>query len=330
MNFIIGNRGAGKTFGGLKYGLEQFIKGREKGKCEQFVYVRRYETELEKLTKSRGGRLFRAHEKFFPGHDLKAESNVLKCDGDVCGYAIPLSTASKQKSDSFPDVSLILFDEFIIDNSGTYHYLKDEVRLFLDLYETIARPGSEHKRVVVFFLSNAVSITNPYFDFYHLDKPKDSDIQRFGAARGILVQNVMSQAMVEAKAAHEFYQINRETEYFDYAVKNEWLMDNEDFIEHKSQRAQYYLTLRYMDTWLGIWHDYLQGIFYISLDVDMQFKHVYSATTDDHKPNTMLLKWGQTQTWLRSLQRAYDNGCVRYESMKLKNWFRDIMRMSRG
>ena len=47
------------------------------------------------------------------------------------------TTASILKSDAFPDVKLIIFDEFIIDNRGTYHYLKDEVTKFLDLYETV-------------------------------------------------------------------------------------------------------------------------------------------------------------------------------------------------
>jgi len=324
-NFIIGNRGAGKTFGGLSLGIDRFLAS-----GQQFIYVRRHDTELEKLTKMRGGRIFNSHRKFYPGHELKAESNVLYCDGDVMGYAVPLSTASKLKSDSFPDVTLIIFDEFIIDNSGTYHYLKDEVRLFNDLYETVARPGSEHPKVTVLFLSNAVSITNPYFDYYHLDKPKGSDIQRFGPGKLILVQNVVSQAMVEAKASHDFYKLNAGTEYYDYAVLNDWLMDNEDFIEHKTQRAQYFLTLRYKDTWIGVWRDYLQGLFYVSADVDMQYRHVFSATTDDHKPNVMLFRAGAKQQWLKLLIEAYENGCVRYETVKLKNWFRDIMRMSRG
>ena len=151
-NFILGMRGGGKTYGSLKYAIEQHLKYKKKGIKWQFMYVRRMKTELDKLTVMRNGRLFKAVEKEFPDHQLKAESNTLYCDGEIIGYSQPLSTASILKSDAFPNVNLIIFDEFIIDNRGTYHYLKDEVTKFLDLYETVARG----RDVVVLFLSKAV------------------------------------------------------------------------------------------------------------------------------------------------------------------------------
>lgn len=322
-NFIIGNRGAGKTYGSLKYCIEKYLSEREHGRTWQFLYVRRYSTELQKLTMSRGGRLFQAVKKEFPEHDLKAESNVLYCDGEVMGYAQPLSTASILKSDSFPDVWVILFDEFIIDNSGTYHYLQDEVRKFFDLYETVARM----RDVRVFFLSNAVTVTNPYFDFLHLNKPYNGDIQRFGNSKDILVQNVANTAMIEYKKQTRFAKLIEGTEYSDYAIDNEWLLDNTDFIEKKTQRCEYYVTLLYKDTAIGVWLDPKQWLYYVSLDVDKNFPHVFSVTTDDHKPNVLLFKAGRKLNFMKHLVEAYECGAVRYESMKLKNWFRDIMRM---
>lgn len=321
-NFIIGMRGGGKTYGSLKWCIEQHLKYRSKGKSWQFLYVRRMKTELDKLTVMRGGRLFNAVKNEFPDHELKAESNILHCDDEVCGYAQPLSTASILKSDSFPDVWCIVFDEFIIDNRGTYHYLKDEVTKFLDLFETVARG----RNVKVFFLSNAVSVTNPYFDFFHLDKPYNGDIQRFG--NEILVQNFVSTELSRIKKESRFGNIIKGTEYAEYAYDNEWLMDNDDFIEHKTRRSEYYLTLRYKDSWLGIWFDSVQWIYYISSDVDLQFPLKYSVTTDDHKPNIMLFSAGRKLTWLKNLMNAYQKGAVRYENIKLKNWFRDIMRMA--
>lgn len=323
-NFIIGSRGAGKTYGALKYNVEKFIEHRSKGREPwQFLYVRRLSTELEKLTKMRGGRLFNAVQKEFPDHVLTAESNILKCDGEVCGYSQPLSTASILKSDSFPNVKMIVFDEFIIDNRGTYHYLKDEVTKFLDLYETVAR----NRDVICMFLSNAVSVTNPYFDFFHLDKPMNGDIQRFGAAKDILVQNVVPAELMAIKKDSRFGNILKGTEYLEYAYDNEWLLDNTDFIEDKTQRSEYFLTLRYKDTNIGIWYDPSQWIYYVSNDVDLQFKRMYSVTTEDHKPNMLLLKTAKKTAFFGNLITAYESGAVRYESMKLKNWFRDIMRM---
>lgn len=322
-NFIIGMRGVGKTFGSLDYAIERFKRNRKQGKNWQFLYVRRMKTELDKLTTMRGGRLFNAVQKKYPDDVLKAESNTLYCNGEICGYAQALSTASILKSDSFPDVKLIIFDEFIIDNSGTYHYLKDEVTKFFDLYETVARG----RDVTVLFLSNAVTITNPYFDYFHLDKPVNGNIQRFGTSKDILVEFTVNPNLSEIKKKSRFGQIISGTEYSDYAYDNEWLLDNTDFIAHKSSRSTYYITLRYNDSWIGVWFDSLQWLYFVSADVDRQCPKVYSVTTDDHKPNVLLLKGAKKMGFFKNLLDAYNSGAIRYESMKLKNWFRDIMRM---
>lgn len=325
-NFIIGARGAGKTFGSLKYAIEQFKKNSTPEKPWHFMYVRRFSTELEKLTKQRGGRLLNAiaAENLFPEDTFRCESNVIYCNDEIMGYAQPLTTAGILKSDAFPYVKLIIFDEFIIDSRGSYHYLKDEVEKFLELYETIARTRND---VVVLFLSNAVSVANPYFDYFHLDKPRNSNIQRFGESRDILVENCVNAELAEYKKQSRIGQLLKGTDYADYAYDNQWLLDNNDFIGKKTQRSYYYVTLRYKDTMLGIWFDELQYRFFVSEDVDPSCKKIYSATTDDHKPNVMLFARGKKIPFLKNIIDAYECGAVYYESLKLKSWFRDIMRM---
>lgn len=41
--------------------------------------------------------------------------NTFKCDEQVCGYALKLSTAQDLKSSNFNKVKTIIFDEFIIE-----------------------------------------------------------------------------------------------------------------------------------------------------------------------------------------------------------------------
>lgn len=326
-NFITGMRGGGKTYGALYYGIDDvYLKNKKKGKLSQFLYLRRMKTELEKLTTSRGGRLFKAVEKEFEGHVLKAESDILYMDKEVMGYAQALSTASLLKSNPMPNVDLIIFDEFIIDNRGTYHYLADEVTKFLDLYETVARG----RDVKVLFLANAVTVTNPYFDYFHLNKPANGKIQRFGESGEILVENYVSPALSAIKKKTRFGSIISGTDYSDYAYDNEWLLDNTDFIERKTQRSKYFMTLVYKENLLGIWFDSKQWLYFVSNDVDKQCGVIYSVTLDDHTPNVMLFRAGRKLGWLRHLMDAYDCGAVRYENMKLKNWFRDIMKMARS
>lgn len=326
-NFIIGMRGAGKTYGALLDCIQRYLDGRG-----QFMYLRRIKTELEKLTTMRGGRLFNAVQKEFPQYEVKAESNILSIRrvGDkkwqTMGYSQPLSTASILKSDAIPDITTIIFDEFIIDNSGTYHYLKDEVRKFLDLYETVARG----RDVIVFFISNAVTVSNPYFDFWNLNKPYHTDIQRFGASKDILVENVEASDLSAIKKKSRFGQLIAGTEYSDYAYDNKWLLDNTDFVCRKTGRSQYFVTLIYKGRKLGIWVDRTDWLWWVSDSVDVQCNDVYSVTTNEHKPNVMLFNAGKRLGWLKTLIEAYECGAVRYESVKLKNTFRDIMRMAAG
>ena len=324
LNFIIGNRGAGKTYGSLKRCIQRFLKS-----GAQFVYMRRTKEELKPLTTKNDGRLFDAVCVEFPENELKAHGNVLYCDGKVMGYGVVLSTSTILKSQTFPGVRDIIFDEFIIDNTRTYHYLYDEVRKWQDAYETIARPGNDPDRpdTRAWFLSNAVTISNPYFAEYGLMPPQNGDIQRFGRTRDILVQNVANESLTNAKKESRFGRIVSGTDYASYAYDNEWLLDNDTFVERKTQRSDYYMSLRYMDRWYGIWYDKLQGLYYVSDNVNLQYPIQASATTDDHLPNTMLFK-SRSNAYFNRLRVAYENGWIRYESIRIKNVFRQIMARS--
>lgn len=327
-NFIVGNRGAGKTYGILKYLVTRFLKS-PKANRSQFVYMRRTKTELKPLTTTTGARLFDDVAREFPEHKLKAVGDELYVDSECCGFGFALSTSTTKKSMAFPQVRDIVFDEFIIDNTRTYHYLADEVRKFLDAYETIARPGNDPNRPItrVWFLANAVTINNPYFSEFHLNIPYNKDIQRFGKTKDILVQNVANSALIATKKASRFGQMISGSKYSEYAYDNQWLMDDSKFVEKKTQRSVYYMSLRYKDTWLGIWYDPLQWLYYVSLDYDPQYPVRYSATTDDHLPNTMLFKSLKSQGYIAALISAYNVGAVRYENVKLKGWFREIVGM---
>lgn len=324
-NFIISLRGGGKTYGGKKYAVETYLKHKKQGEKWEFVYVRRQENELKKLTIQRGGRFFKDIEKEFPDHVLKAESNELYCDGEIIGHAIQLSNAKIQKSDVFPHVRMIIFDEFIVGKGQ--HYLPDEVTAFLELYETIARPGTDHPEVRVFFFGNAVTQTNPYFDYFMIDKPKQGEFRKFGSTNDILVQDVDVPELQADKHASRFGQLIEGTTYASYAIDNEWLEDNTDFIQKKSVHSEYRMSIRYNDNWLGIWYDDLDMIYYISMDVDLQNPNKFSATTSDHKPNIMLIKSAKQMGLFSHLIRCYTYGAIRYESIKLKTWFREIMKM---
>ena len=165
INIIIGERGVGKSYTTKKHVINRFIK-----KGEEFVYLRRYKTEL----KSSVPKFFDdiITNKEFPNANFKVKNNMFYIDDKIAGYALPLSTANILKSTSFAKVKTIVFDEFIIDK-GCYHYLQNEVEQFLDIIETVGRL----RDIKVFLLGNAISITNPYFNYFDLSLPYNSEVK---------------------------------------------------------------------------------------------------------------------------------------------------------
>lgn len=324
-NFIISQRGGGKTYGCLKYCVEKYLSERRHGRTWQFVYLRRHENELKKLTIQRNGRIFKAIAKEFPEHTLKAESNTLYCNGEVMGYALQLSTYHTQKSDPMPDVQMIVFDEFIANDSRTY--LRDDVTAFLEMYETVARPGTDHPEVKVFFLGNAITQVNPYFDYFNLERPYAGEFKKFGVNKDILVQDVDVPALRDAKYQTRFGQMIKGTAYADYAIENKWLLDKMEFIGKKNARCLYRMAVRYEGKWIGIWYDPEEFMHYISWDVNLQHPHKFAATTDDQQPNIGLIRTLKQFESFKFLMQCYTGGQVRYESVKLKNMFRDIMKI---
>ena len=324
-NFIISARGGGKSYGSLKRVVDNYLKGKRNGRRREFVYVRRTEEEMRSLCISRGGRLFNAVRREFPGHVLTAEAKLMSCDKDVFGYALPLSTAHKAKSDSFPFVDTIIFDEFIAPKGG--RYLPDEITKFLELYETVARPGTDHPDVTVLFLGNAVSQTNPYFEYFRLAFPYAGEFRKFGANKDILVQDVSVPVLQEAKKQTRFGRIIDGSEYADYAIDNKWLEDSEEFLGKKTKDSTYRMSIKYNGEWIGVWFDDVEWVYYISNDINLQDVHKFAVTTDDHQPNMMLLKSAKNMNSFRHLIQCYNSGAVRYETISLKKNFREIMRL---
>ena len=157
LNMVLSNRGGGKTFHMTCWGIDDFKKTKR-----QTVWVRRYQTELDEMLLN--GKFFDAVREFYPDDELKVEGNLGYVNGEVAFYYIPLSTSRQLKSNNYPNVNKIIFDEFIIDK-GRVTYLKNEVEVFLDLFETVARMRDNVRAVL---LANSVTVVNPYFQFWNI------------------------------------------------------------------------------------------------------------------------------------------------------------------
>lgn len=308
-NFILGARGTGKTFCKKDDVISAFLKT-----GEQFVYMRRYKEEFRHIEK-----FFDDIEYKYSDHKFKYYQGTFYIDEKPAGYTMPLSTAKMCKSVSYDKVSSIIFDEFIVDK-GFIRYLPDEVTNFLEAYSTIARL----RDVKVWFLSNAISITNPYFIYFGIELPYGSN---FRVKDDILIEIVEDEEHCKAARETRFGKLISGTEYGSYAIDNKFLRDSPTFVEKKPSTASYRFAIAYKGSKYGVWRDSVSGRFYFSNDIDPSGILCYSVTLADHEPNTVLLK-GHGSSLFDRLVKAYKDGFVRFETVNLKNICQDIIKLT--
>lgn len=306
-NFIIGSRGAGKTYWSKEWGIKDFLKN---GK--QWIYVRRYDTEFKKKDE-----FFKDILKKFPNHEFKVDGYEAKIDGKTAGYFLSLSKSKIEKSTSFPNVNKIIFDEFILDK-GNYHYIHDEVTNFLELYSTVARD----RRVIVFFLSNAITITNPYFLYFNMQV--DGKKRYYKNKTGILIEFIKNKEFQEHMKKTEFAKMLEGTRYYKYAIENKMLRDTDTFIKHKTEKAKHYFVIKYKTYIFGVWIDRTNGYYYISKKYDKLCKLIFVFTQNDHEEGTLYINKSKR---LKHLLSSYEIGKVFYESVNIKNLIFEIFRM---
>ena len=324
-NFIIGNRGGGKTFGFKSWAIDDFIKN---GK--QFIYLRRYAKELRTLKT-----FWQDIAPFYPDADLQVKGKTFMINGSVAGYSMALSTSKIEKSSTFPLVNKIGFDEFIIDK-GVYHYLPNEIEYFLEFYETIART----RDVRVMFMANAITQTNPYFLYFNIELPYNKMVQTFfndGSGRftkkrnkenaDILIQLVADADFIEMKSKTRFGQLISGTNYFNYAIDNQFLRDTNEFLAKKSEKAQHKCIIIYKGKELGVWVDYVEGLYYVSENTDPFCRLLFAFTTPEHTVNTMLVSSVKKSALLGPFFENFKIGNVRFESMDIKNLFYELIKI---
>lgn len=309
--FIIGERGVGKSYGIKKYVTNRFIK---KGK--EFAYIRRYKSEIEEAMKKNNHPIFFEQiKKEFPNYELTNTKDVMKINNKICGYAIPLSIAHILKSSSYENVDTIIFDEFIIDK-GCYHYLRNEVEQMLDLVETIGRL----RPIKVFFIGNAISITNPYFTYFDLSLPYNSEFKTFND--GLIVVNyIKNEKYREIKKNTKFGKLIKNTEYGKYAIDNQMLRDSKTFIMKKGKHCKFFFKLKIGIHIYGIWNDYTNECMIISNNYDTNSPLLLCINPEDHNDNTLLIKI-RGNSFFKCLIDNYRMGLLRFENQKIKN---DVM-----
>lgn len=168
-NVIFGERSNGKTYSVLLEGLKEYcLHG------GQLAIVRRWKeditgrrasdiftalnsnNEVEKLTDGKYHGITYFASKFYLCNYDENGKPVYSLDTDCFAYTFALSETEHNKSISYPNITTILFDEFI-----TKHiYLNDEFVLFMNTISTIVR---QRTNVKIYMCGNTVNKFCPYF-----------------------------------------------------------------------------------------------------------------------------------------------------------------------
>lgn len=214
-NVIFGERSNGKSYAVLEYILKRYCETGDQG-----AIIRRWR---EDFRGKRGQSIFEGvvqnglvskytHDQwtgvyYYSGmwylckRNLKDPSKIEKDDRPLA-YGFALTDQEHDKSTSYPNVTTILFDEFI-SRTG---YLNDEFVLFMNTLSTIIR---YRDNVKIFMLGNTVNRYCPYFKemgLNHVDKMVQNsiDVYSYGNS-GLKVAVEYCGSIKRQKKPSDFY-----------------------------------------------------------------------------------------------------------------------------
>lgn len=213
-NVIFGERSNGKTYATLLYGIKQYLST---GK--QMAYIRRWREDLRgkraeslfanhtangvitELTGGKFNEVFYVSGKWFLSY-YDEESKKRTPDNVPFCFGFCLSEQEHEKSSSYPNITTIVFDEFLTRR----YYLPDEFMLYMNLLSTIIRQRNDVK---VFMLGNTVNQFCPYFTEMGLKQVRvmeqgTIDIYRFGE-HGATVAVEYCSTIVKQKASNKYF-----------------------------------------------------------------------------------------------------------------------------
>ena len=213
-NIIFGERSNGKTYATLAYGLKKYI---ETG--EQMAYIRRWREDLrgkraeslfanhvangyiEDVTKGEFNSVFYIGGKWYLAKYDHEKKKYVPQTTPFC-YGFCLSEQEHEKSSSYPNVTTIVFDEFLTRR----YYLPDEFMLYMNLLSTIIR---QRDNVKVFMLGNTINKFCPYFTEMGLKQVTNMeqgtiDIYKFGQ-HGAVVAVEYCSTIVKQKASNKYF-----------------------------------------------------------------------------------------------------------------------------
>ena len=234
----------------------------------------------------------------------------------IIGYGMSLKSAESLKGTQYNDVDTIILDEFLVGDGGS-RYIKDEPMYLLSIIESIARM----RKVRVILLGNATSIVNPYFEFFNVHLPYDSEYQMF-KNNTILVAYIKDTRYREVKKQTEFGKLIAGTKYESYAVNNQFINDTNTFIKKKSKKSRLFCNIILNNTIYGVWMDQMD--MYISKQYNENYNVTITFDYKNHNEKTLLLK--SKNVFMQNIVKHYQNASLYFENQTIKHAIMELLK----
>lgn len=323
LNFSIGSRSIGKSTGFAIMMLKDYI---EKGR--QFIYVRRTQDETQLTAPSYfDNAVDIMKSKGFDIQDFYYKGGEYYLNGELCGYAIPLSLQQKYKSSNYSKVWWILYDEFMIMPGSTARYIggstgsSAEVEAMTSLYQTVDRGVGKAFRneCRIIFVGNAGTFFNPFFINYGIDKYLRPDTKYLAPKNEIYVCELTkeTEATKEIRESNGYKMSTEKTKA--YAYENKYAdLKGDYFITKEPEGAHIALcNFVYEGETYGLYSHLSAGYLYVCKK-ECVGKLTMSLTTSDHRPNYLMIKTWHNHPITQLLKQMYDMGSIRFYDYKCK------------
>ncbi|AZU99791.1 terminase [Bacillus phage DK3] len=309
MNFVIGARGIGKTYSMKKYVINRFLKT-----GAQFIYLRMYKTDLKKVSQ-----LFNDVQQEFPDTKLEVKGREFYINGQLAGWAIPISAWQSFKGGSYPNVETVVFDEFIREKD-TVGYPPNVVESLLNICDTVIRNRDNFRCVC---LSNSVSVVNPYFLYYNILPDTNRHINKY---RHCVVEIPKSPGFKEERMKTRFGAMISELDYGRMSLDNEFTHDSDTFVLKRAKSSVHFCNIVYRGFTMGMWVDTKSDFMFLSQDYDPSSKKTFALTKEDMSENRVLINNYRNEYHLDKLVRAFKKGLLMFDNQIIRQTGYDMFK----
>lgn len=322
VTMVVTARSRGKTYGFTLAAIRDWFRDRS-----EFVYVRRYESEL-KISAPHVFDDIAAHDEF-PGWRFRMSGNegyIGREDAEgkikwhpIC-HCIALSKQHNYKGIPFPKVKKIIFDEFIRIRKTPPGYLPDEMGKFLDLMRTVAR---ERTNVRAYLLANACDLVNPYFAFYGINREPEPGYH-WVSKPDVLLHFERDKAFEERERGNLVGRLVDGTKYAGVMLANEFANAGDEFIAKKPKGAKFRYGFAFQGETFGVWFDASTGHYFVNRKI-VPGGNVFALSAADMAPNIPVIQ--RATPFCKGVVRLFYFGSLMFDTPNTRERFMKMLEL---